>query len=223
MRENIAKKRLYAGETLYGIFANAISPELIEIMGITGFDFIVVDSEHSSSGPETNRILNMAGECRGASMFTRIPNKLDSTVLRHCDAGAQGLLVPQVNTKEEAESIVRAAKYYPEGMRGFTMPRNADYGFCKGDYVVHNNENMLIVVQCENVAGVPNVGEIAAVDGVDVIFIGPMDLTESMGIVGQTQDPRVKEVIDIVLEETKKHHKYAGIFCHVTGTGKRIC
>ena len=60
MRENIAKKRLYAGETLYGIFANAISPELIEIMGITGFDFIVVDSEHSSSGPETNRILNMA-------------------------------------------------------------------------------------------------------------------------------------------------------------------
>ena len=88
MRENIAKKRLYAGETLYGIFANAISPELIEIMGITGFDFIVVDSEHSSSGPETNRILNMAGECRGASMFTRIPNKLDSTVLRHCDAGA---------------------------------------------------------------------------------------------------------------------------------------
>lgn len=140
MRENIAKKRLYAGETLYGIFANAISPELIEIMGITGFDFIVVDSEHSSSGPETNRILNMAGECRGASMFTRIPNKLDSTVLRHCDAGAQGLLVPQVNTKEEAESIVRAAKYYPEGMRGFTMPRNADYGFCKGDYVVHNNK-----------------------------------------------------------------------------------
>ena len=212
MRENIAKKRLYAGETLYGIFANAISPELIEIMGITGFDFIVVDSEHSSSGPESNRILNMAGECRGASMFTRIPNKLDSTVLRHCDAGAQGLLVPQVNTKEEAESIVRAAKYYPEGMRGFTMPRNADYGFCKGDYVVHNNENMLIAVQCENVAGVPNVGEIAAVDGVDVIFIGPMDLTESMGIVGQTQDPRVKEVIDIVLEETKKHHKYAGIF-----------
>ena len=131
MREKIAINRFYQGETLYGIFANAISPELIEIMGITGFDFIVVDSEHSSSGPETNRILNMAGECRGASMFTRIPNKLDSTVLRHCDAGAQGLLVPQVNTNEEAESIVRAAKYYPEGMRGFTMPRNADYAICK--------------------------------------------------------------------------------------------
>ena len=136
---------------------------------------------------------------------------MDSTVLRHCDAGAQGLLVPQVNTKEEAESIVRAAKYYPEGMRGFTMPRNADYGFCKGDYVAHNNENMLIAVQCENIAGVPNVGEIAAVDGVDVIFIGPMDLTESMGIVGQTQDPRVKEVIDLYWKKTKKHHNMLAI------------
>lgn len=212
MRENKAKKRLYAGETIYGIFANAISPELIEIMGISGFDFAVVDSEHSSSGPETNRILNMAGECRGIPMFTRVPNKLDSTILRYCDAGAQGLLVPQVNSREEAEKIVRAAKYYPCGMRGFTMPRNADYGFCKGDYIQHNNENMLIAVQCENVAGVPHVSEIAAVEGIDVVFIGPMDLTESMGIVGQVSDQRVKDVIHLVLDETKKNNKYAGIF-----------
>ena len=212
MRDNQAKKKLLAGETLFGIFANSMCPELVEIMGIAGFDFIMLDSEHSPSGPETNRILNMAGECRGATMFTRVPNKLDSTILRYCDAGAQGLLVPQVNTREEAEQVVRAAKYYPCGMRGFTMPRNADYGFCQGDYVTHNNENMLIAVQCENIAGVSNVGEIAAVEGVDVVFIGPMDLTESMGIVGQTSDPWVKEVIDIVLEETKKHNKFAGIF-----------
>ncbi len=214
MRENKAKKKLLLGETVFGVFANALSPELIEIMGISGLDFVMVDSEHSSSGPETNRLLNMAGECRGITMMTRVPDKQGATVLRYLDAGAQGILVPQVNTRQEAEAIVRAAAYYPQGMRGFTLPRNADYGIgvSAETYIAHNNENLLLAVQCENIAGVPNLDEIAATEGVDVVFIGPFDLTESMGIPGQTEDVRVKQVMEQVLAVTRAHKKYAGIF-----------
>ena len=147
-------------------------------------------------------------------MMTRVPDKLESTILRNLDAGAMGLLVPQVNTKEEAEKIVRAAMYYPEGMRGFTLPRNADYGIGVSPdvYIQNNNEHMLIAVQCENIQGVPNLEEIASVDGVDVIFIGPFDLTESMGIPGQVNNERVKDVIEKVLDVTSRCEKYAGIF-----------
>lgn len=214
MKDNQAKKKLERGETIYGIFANACSPDLVEMMGIAGFDFIVVDSEHSSTNEMNNRILNMAGEAQGVSMFTRIPNKLDSTVLRSLDAGAKGLLVPQVNSREEAESVCRAARYYPEGLRGVTLPRNADYGvgIDLGNYFKHCNENLLMAVQCENILGVPHLEEIAQVPGVDVIFIGPFDLSQSMGIPGQTQSPQVMEVVQKVLEVTKKNNKYPGIF-----------
>ena len=95
MRENKAKKKLLLGETVFGVFANALSPELIEIMGISGLDFVMVDSEHSSSGPETNRLLNMAGECRGITMMTREPDKQGATVLRYLDAGRKAFWYPR--------------------------------------------------------------------------------------------------------------------------------
>ncbi len=214
MRQNKAKKKLLSGECIFGTFANAISPEMIEMIGISGFDFIVVDSEHSSSSPETNRILMMAGECRDITMLTRVPNKMDSTVLRDLDVGAQGLLVPQVNSREEAEHIVAAANYFPLGMRGVTLPRGADYGVgvTPPQYFLHSNENLLIAVQCENVACIENLDEIASVPGVDVIFVGPFDLSQSLGIPGQLESDIIMDVAKKVLAATEKAGKHAGIF-----------
>lgn len=214
MRENKAKRKLLAGECIYGTFSNAICPEMIEMLGISGFDFIVIDSEHSSSSPETNRMLIMAGESRDVTMMTRIPNKMDSTVLRNLDVGAQGLLVPQVNSKEEAEAIVAASYYFPRGARGVTMPRSADYGVkvTPPQYFQHSNDNMLIAVQCENVACIPHLEEIASVPGIDVIFVGPMDLSQSLGIPGQLEADEVKSVAEKVLLTAKNAGKYAGIF-----------
>ncbi|AEF83768.1 2-dehydro-3-deoxyglucarate aldolase [Treponema primitia ZAS-2] len=214
MHTNIAKEKLKAGETIYGVFSNGVSAEMVEIMALAGFDFITIDSEHAPSSDETNRLLIMAAESRNTPIFIRTPNKLDSSILRSLDIGAQGLLLPQVNSVEEAEEIIRAAKYAPQGFRGVGLGRGADYGMGIDlpNYFKQANDNLLIAVQCENIAGVPSLDAIAQVPGVDVIFIGPFDLSQSMGIPGQINAPQVQKIMDTVLEITAKYGKYAGIF-----------
>ncbi|WP_411675720.1 HpcH/HpaI aldolase family protein [Caproicibacter sp.] len=214
MRKNIAKQKMISGSCIFGAFANGLSPEMIEIMGLAGFDFITIDSEHASSSVELNRTLITAGESRGVTMFTRVTNKDQSTVLRNLDVGAQGILVPQVNSREEAESIVRSSKYFPEGMRGVATPRAADYGMNSSitEYMANANQNLLIAVQCESTACVKHLDEIASVPGIDVIFIGPFDLSQSLGVPGKVFGEEVGEVIEKVLACTKTHGKYAGIY-----------
>ena len=214
MRVNQAKQKLCAGGCIWGVFANGLSPELVEIMGLAGFDFIVIDSEHASSAPQQNRTLIMAGEARGASIFTRVPCQEPSVILHNLDVGAQGLLVPQVNSREEAEAIARAARYFPQGFRGVATPRAADYGMSGSilDYMAHANEHLLLAVQCENIACVEHLDEIAAVPGIDVIFVGPFDLSQSMGIPGQVTAPEIRAVAARVLAAAARHGKYGGIF-----------
>lgn len=214
MRNNLVKEKLKKGECAFGVFANGISPEMMEIMALAGFDFICIDSEHASSDPQTNRLLLMAAEARGADVFIRVPNKISSSILQNLDVGAKGLLVPQVNSRKEAEQVVYDGKYFPEGMRGVATPRASDYGMSMPikDYMKWANENLLITVQCENVKCLDELDEIAAVDGVDVIFIGPFDLSQSMGIPGQVYDEKIEHVMELVLAATKKHGKYAGIY-----------
>jgi 4-hydroxy-2-oxoheptanedioate aldolase len=213
-RKNKVKEKLHAGECVFGAFANGVSTEMVEIMALAGFDFILIDSEHASSSEERNRYLIMAGECHDTTVMVRIPNKISSSALRNLDVGAQGLLVPQVNTKEEAEGIVAASKYYPEGMRGITIQRSGDYGMSEdsGNYFKNANDNTLIAVQCENIACLKNLDAITATPGVDIIFVGPYDLSQSMGIPGQVESEQVQKVVDTVLELTSKYSKYAGIY-----------
>ena len=214
MRDNLVKERLKKGECVFGVFANGLSPEMMEIMTLAGFDFIVFDSEHASSSPETNRLLLMAADGRGEDVFIRVPNKISSSILQNLDVGAKGLLVPQVNSRKEAEQVVYDAKYFPEGMRGVATPRASDYGMSVPikDYMKWANENLLIAVQCENIKCLDELDDIAAVEGIDVIFIGPFDLSQSMGIPGQVYDEKIEHVMELVLNATKKHGKYAGIY-----------
>jgi 4-hydroxy-2-oxoheptanedioate aldolase len=214
MRHNTAKEKLAAGKTIYGVFSNGLSEEMVEIMAIAGFDFICIDSEHAPSSDEANRLLIMAGECRETPVFIRTPDKIHSSILRSLDIGALGLLLPQVNSREEAEEIVRAAKYYPEGQRGVGLGRGADYGMGVDlkEYFARANDNLLIAVQCENIAGVPYLDAIASVPGVDVIFVGPFDLSSSMGLPGRIDGQEVHKVTDTVLEVCARYGKYAGIF-----------
>ncbi|MDR0623321.1 MAG: hypothetical protein LBG10_02720 [Treponema sp.] len=214
MKVNRAKEKLRAGETIYGVFANGFSVEMVEIMALSGFDFITIDSEHAPSSDERNRLLVMAGESRNTPVFIRTPNKLHSSILRSLDIGAQGLLLPQVNTPEEADGIIQAAKYYPEGFRGVGLGRGADYGIGVNleDYFRQSNDNLLIAVQCENAIGVPHLDAIASVPGVDVVFVGPFDLSQSLGIPGQIDAPPVQEIVKTVPDICVRHGKYAGIF-----------
>lgn len=211
MIQSNLKERMQNGETVYGLFINSVSSIAVEVAGLSGYDFVLIDSEHGPSDVLDNRELIMAAEYRGTVPFVRIPNKLQSSVLKTLDVGAHGILVPQVNSKKEAEDIANSARYCPEGMRGVASARSSDYGFVK-DYFKKANDRTMVAVQCENIIGVPYLDEIAAIPGIDIIFIGPFDLSQSMNAIGQVSYESIKEVVHAVLSAVHNHNKQAGIF-----------
>ena len=203
-----------AGETVYGPFINSGSTIACEVAGLCGFDFLMIDSEHGPTDVLLNRDLITAAEYRGCPPLVRVSNASYDLILRTLDVGAHGIMVPQVNTKEKAEAIAYAAHYYPEGLRGVASTRSSDYGFCSPfpRYFELANKRNLTIAQCENLAGVPYLDDICSVEGIDMIFVGPYDLSSSMGQPGQVGYDAIKEVVEKVLEATKKHGKLAGIF-----------
>lgn len=221
MRRNELKKRLYAGESVLGLFSTVDSMELIEIAGLCGFDFTVIDCEHGAFSIESVRKLIPAAELRGMTPLMRITDKLPSTILRSLDIGTYGILAPDVESAEEAKRIVKSAKYYPMGQRGMAIPRAGDYGLMTEDYHSFANENTLIAVQCESKAGMDHLEEISAVEGIDVIFIGPFDLSQSLGVPGQIESQTVKDAIQTSLVKIRSAGKIAGIYAVDAGQAKQ--
>ncbi|MPM33758.1 5-keto-4-deoxy-D-glucarate aldolase [bioreactor metagenome] len=213
MKQNNLKARMQRGETVYGMFLNSGSSIAAEIMGLSGFDFILIDSEHGPTGVLENRELIMAAEYRNTAPIVRVPNSSSDTILRMLDVGAHGILVPRVNTREEAEKVAKACRYYPRGTRGVAGTRASDYGFTPLSYYFPlANERTLVGVQCEDIACLPELEEIAATDGVDMVFVGPYDLSSSMGALGQVSYQDIKDVVDRVIDVTRRHGKLSGIF-----------
>lgn len=214
MKMTTLKKRMLAGETVYGIFINSGSTIAVEAAGAAGFDFVMIDSEHGPTAPLENRDLICAAECRDTVPLVRIPNGNYDSVLKTLDVGAHGIMVPQVNSAEMAVAIADAARYSPEGNRGVATSRAGDYGFVQPmtEYFRMANERNMVIVQCENIKALPHLDEICQVPGVDMVFVGPYDLSSSMGQIGKVDYASIKDVVDRVLECTKAHGKLAGIF-----------
>lgn len=201
------------GETVYGMFLNTGSPILAEAVSLAGMDMVVIDSEHGPTGVMENLPLIQAAEYRGAVPIVRVPNKQSDTILKMLDIGAHGILVPRVNTPEEARQVVKAARYFPEGERGVASARASDYGFTPlTEYFGLANQRNLVAVQCEDVACLPHLDEIAAIDGIDVIFIGPYDLSATMGAPGKVAYEAIRDTVSAVLDTVQRHGKAAGIF-----------
>jgi 4-hydroxy-2-oxoheptanedioate aldolase len=214
MKQNNLKKRMAAGECVFGIFINSGSTIACEVAGLSGFDFVMIDSEHAPTDTLDNRDLIAAAEYRDTVPLVRVPNGSYDMILRTLDVGAHGVMIPQVNTPQKAKEVVEAALYTPLGNRGVATTRSGDYGFFQplSEYFRQANERNLVIVQCENVKAIPNLEEICAVDGVDVVFVGPYDLSASMGQPGKVDYESIREVADNVLEKTARYGKYAGIF-----------
>ena len=200
--ENPVKKLLRQGKKTAGAWVQTGSPVTAEIMAEAGFDLIMLDLEH---GPGDNMTLvHMCQALGGTAAVPMVRATWNDFVLikRILDAGAYGVLVPYVNTKEEAEAAVKACKYPPEGIRGVAgSPRAAGYGRNKGDYLGRANDELLILTAVETQAAVANLDEILAVPGLDGIFIGPMDLASSLGHFG---DPGHAEVQAAIIRIEKK-------------------
>jgi 4-hydroxy-2-oxoheptanedioate aldolase len=195
--DNRTRARLKAGETVFGCFVRYPSASLVEMMTFHGWDFLVFDGEHGTIAPEDCEQMTRAAQLRGATPIARVPTNEPSTILRFLDTGAQGVHVPLVNSAAEAEAAVRSVKYHPRGARGLGGVRAAEYGqgMPLAEYVRVANEHTLTVVHIETEIAIDNLREIVAIDGVDVVFVGPTDLSQSLGIPGERGHPRLREAI----------------------------
>jgi 4-hydroxy-2-oxoheptanedioate aldolase len=218
---NRLKKKMKNGEAAVGTFAVLNSPDMIEILGITGFDFVILDCEHGPVSVENTVNLIRAAELRGITPIVRIPNAMESTILHVLDVGAHGIQVPQVNDVETAKKIVKYSKYSPEGNRGVVFPRASDYGLTDlAGYFSHENKETMIVTHCENIECLKNLDEICEIPEIDVIFVGPYDMSQSLGVTGQVTHDSVENAIQKALEITKRHGKACGIFAGCGETAK---
>ncbi|WP_305982511.1 HpcH/HpaI aldolase family protein [Roseivirga thermotolerans] len=191
------KKRLQQGETLLGTLLSLPSPEIAEIMSQVGFDWLFIDLEHGPHGVlELQRTLQaMKPEC---SALVRVAELSEASIKKVLDTGAEGIIVPKVNSAEEAGRIVSYAKYPTQGVRGVGAARAHGYGLSFKEYVEKANEQTLVVIQIEHFEGVNHINEIVEVEGIDVVFIGPYDLSASFGVAGQVEHALVKVAIDKV-------------------------
>ena len=194
--KNRVKHMLNEGKKTSGAWLQIASPFTAEIMSRAGFDWLVIDMEH---GP--GDILALVSQIQAMSgtdtcALVRTPWNDFVTIKRILDTGAHGLLIPYVNSKEEAEAAVRACRYPPEGIRGVAgSPRAQGFGQNVQDYLKIANDEILLITAVETPDSVANLDGILSVEGVDGIFIGPMDLASNMGYLGQPGQPEVQEVI----------------------------
>ncbi len=189
-------ERLRRRDALIGTIVSLDSIAVVEIVAASGFDWLFVEAEHAPNGPAAlERILVAA---RDTPCLVRLPNHEPVWIKRALDLGAAGIIVPQVNSVGEAHDIAQAARFTPAGERGLGVCRANGYGYASGDYVQHANAATAVMVQAEHVDAVENASSIASVDGIDGVFIGPYDLSASMGVPGEIAHPDVAAAIETV-------------------------
>ena len=215
MKKCTLKARLQQGESILGTMVTVFdSPELVKILKVCGFDYFIVDCEH---GPfDYSAVANMLAMARetGIAGFVRVPEAKREVILKFMEMGAAGLLLPNTDTPEQARMLVECAKYHPLGRRGVSMMR-AHNGFEKVEeplkYMQECNESTVLMAQIESPLGVQNIEAILEVDGIDAAFIGPNDLTQNMGIFGQTAHADYLAALDRVIEAARQRGKFSGI------------
>lgn len=169
-----------------------------------GFDWLLIDAEHSPFTLDSLLPVLMAFNGRETVPLARVPRNDQVVIKQFLDLGVEGILVPMVNSPEEALHAVAACKYPPVGNRGFGPRRAADYGRASAAYIQTANESVLVLIQIEHITAVGQVEQILAVPGLDAVLLGPMDLSASMGRLGQIEHPEVQAAIDKVIAAARK-------------------
>lgn len=211
---NPVKQRLLAGESVHGLFIKSADPVMAEMLARSGIDFVTCDAEHGAADARELENFARAIECRGGTPFARVASADRATLLRCFDAGCLGVHVPWVEDEATAVQAVNHVKYAPLGRRGLAGTRVSHYGQGVNlvEYMAAANQQTLICAQIESAAGVEQAHRIAAVPGIDVMFLGPTDLSNAIGLPLQFDHPRLLEMIDSVIEAARVHGKVFGIF-----------
>ena len=212
MKKNLLKEKLQKGGIATGVIIQDPAVQVVEVLGLLGFDWLFIDCEHSSMSVEDVGRLVMGAELRGITPLVRIPQNVPEIILRYLDVGAMGIIIPGVETVEDVERAVSGTKYPPEGERGLAGVRSADFGLSGplGDYVKIANRETMVLAVVESGKGVENIEKILGTEGIDGVSIGSNDLSQSLGVPGQTNHPLVVEAIDKILAAGKKKGKPIG-------------
>jgi 2-dehydro-3-deoxyglucarate aldolase/4-hydroxy-2-oxoheptanedioate aldolase len=214
LRKNNVKEALKSGKTVIGSEASRISsPEIARIYAAAGFDFIFIDTEHTSFGMETVASMITIARLSNIVPIVRVPDAEYHLIARALDAGAMGIIVPRVTTAEQVEEIVNWIRYPPEGVRGVAIPpSHTDYGeVAPGNFIDHLNRETLLVIQIERKAALDNIDGMLSVDGLDVAALGWMDLSTDLGVPGEIENPLLVDSIEQVLESCKSHSIASGM------------
>jgi 2-dehydro-3-deoxyglucarate aldolase/4-hydroxy-2-oxoheptanedioate aldolase len=207
--ENREKRLLKAGKKTAGAWAHLLSPISTEIMSRAGFDFIIIDMEHGANEIPTLMVQMQAMNGSKTAPIVRAPWNDFVVIKRILDVGAYGVVIPYVNNRSEAEAAVRACKYPPDGIRGIAgSTRAASFNQNAMDYFSRANDEILVITQVETGEAVTNIDEILEVEGIDGIFIGPMDLATNMGSLYNPNVPEVQDAIASVEEKVLKTDKF---------------
>jgi len=207
MQENRVKRIMNAGGLALGTHTGGIAdPQIVEIIGLAGFDAAFIDMEHTAFDLHDVTQMVMAAERVGITPLVRTPGFDPAFILRLLDQGVQGIQVPHVSNPETAREAVKAVRYAPQGERGMAAgSRAAEFGrIALLDHMAQSNREVLLACMIEDVEAIERIDEIAAVEGVDLLAVGPSDLSRSLGVSGQPDHPRLIAAIDRVREAVKK-------------------
>lgn len=207
------KERLRNGEQVLGTMVTTFaSPDIAKILQVCGFDFLIVDCEHGSF--TTREVANIIAVARGIGMpaLVRIPEMRREHALKFMEMGASGLLLPNTESAEQAKLLVDCTKYAPLGHRGVSLSRpHTDFKKVSGaTYMPEANDDTILMCQIESRKGVENVEEIIAVEGIDVAFIGPNDMSQDYGILGQFEHPEIVAAFEKIVAAAQANGKWAG-------------
>jgi len=209
--ENPVKQKLARGEACWGTSALVADPFAWSLVIAVGPDFLWMDTEHSAYDAHHFGLVPVMARQQGCTPMIRVPGLDSSLIKKALDAGATTIMIPQVNNAAEARAAVQACKYPPEGTRGVSPGWTFYMNVSWDDYLPQANAETCVVVQVESVEGMGNVEAIAAVEGVDVVFAGPMDLSAALGVIGKTTDPKVQDFLAEFPKRVASQGKAAGV------------
>jgi len=225
VRTNILKRKLAAGKRVYGALVEFNCPDLVEIVGHLGYDFVFLDGQHCGLNPESARGLIRAADATGMTSLVRVPKNDPTIILEYLEVGAAGIIVPNIRTRAETEAMVAAMKYPPLGVRGgFGRSRASNYGITQSqvEYFTRANDEVLCIPLVEDQDALPNLTAICGTPGVDIVLSGPGDMALSMGIPGGWKDPRVQAAVEQVRAAAQDAGKPAMLLALDAANGRAL-
>jgi 2-dehydro-3-deoxyglucarate aldolase len=204
------KDKLKRGELTFGSWITIGNPIVAEIMAGSGFEWLTIDMEHSAITLTEAQDLIRTIEQSGCVPLVRVGEKNPNLIKRVMDAGAHGIIVPMVNSKDDAELAIRSVRYPPNGIRGVGLARAQDYGFGFESYKQKLDKSAIVIVQIEHIDAVNNLDEILNVNGVDGFIVGPYDISGSLGFPGDFENAEFKKCISKIMQYSKNYNIPAG-------------